>query len=933
MEFRRQSAEKRAAMRLNSITSNMPVWNVGPTVFGGRVVDLAVNPENSNEFLAAFASGGLWYTRNNGLSFEALFEQEEVMTIGDIAVDWSRRYIVVGSGENNSSRSSYSGCGLFGSRDWGKSWEKLGLEESHHIGRILMHPSDSNTIYVASLGHLYSANPERGIYRTKNGGKSWKKILYIDENTGGIDLIIDPHSPDRIWAATWERWRRAWHFEGYGPGTGIYRSTNGGDNWERMTGRNSGFPYNDSLGRIGLDIYSDGKEVRLYAVLDNQAKLKKDDKEKEEGLSIDGFITMSKVTFLDLDTADLSHFLKKHRFPKKYTVEKVRKLVASDSLTPAALADYLEDGNSRLFRTQVIGAELYVSDDLGKSWTKTHADPLKGLVFSYGYYFGQVRVAPSDKNQVYIMGVPMLFSENGGKDFRLIHQPNVHVDHHALWINPNDPGHFINGNDGGIVISYDTGRHFMRVHHPPVGQFYTVNYDMDEPFNIYGGTQDNGVWKGPSNYQSNDAWHQEGHYPYKKILGGDGMQIAVDDEDGMVYTGFQFGHYFNLNENGKSRKITPKHELGEEHYRWNWQSPILLSYHHKDIVYFGAQKLLRSMDQGKHFTAISPDLTNGMKKGNVPFGTITCLSESPSQFGLIYTGSDDGQVHRTDDGGVRWHELGETLPKHLWVSRIVASQHKTDRVYLCLNGYRWDNMETHIYVSEDRGENWISVKANLPDEPVNVLVEDPVNPDLLFVGTDHGVYYSLDGGKKYMHLSRHLPAVPVHDLRVHKRDAKLIIGTHGRSIFVCDIRPLQSFVSNVKEKLAVYEKRLEKNYQKSWGINTDVWKTLEKDHRISMTVWSPKDQEVVFDLRYDGLLLKSQKKMLRMGLNYVDVDVFVDDNRIKKYEKKYGSERVKKYGLKKRDNGLYIPGPGDYTLILKTDKNQLDINLKIKNSH
>ena len=499
-------------------------------------------------------------------------------------------------------------------------------------------------------------------------------------------------------------------------------------------------------------------------------------------------------------------------------------MVRTGSVKPVDLAKYLEDANSLLFDTPVVGAEVYRSNDGGKSWTKMNEDYIDDLFYSYGYYFAQIQVNPKNKDHIYISGVPILKSKDGGKTFISISAENVHADHHALWINPNNPNHLINGNDGGVNITYDDGENWIKANQPSVGQFYAIQVDNETPYNVYGGLQDNGVWVGAHNAPEDKSWHQEGQYPWKSIMGGDGMQIQVDNRDhNIVYTGFQFGNYFRINrETGEQAYIQPKHELGETPYRFNWQTPILLSSHNQDILYLGGNKLMRSMNQGKDFTAISGDLTNGGKKGNVAYGTLTTIDESEFQFGLLYTGSDDGLVHVSNNAGGNWRNISKTLPQDLWVSRVEASSHKKERVYVTLNGYRFDDFGAYVYMSNDYGTTWEDISSNLPASPINVIVEDPENEDVLYLGTDNGAYVSFNNGEKWEAFSEGLPNVAVHDIKIQTEAKDLLLGTHGRSIYKTNIEPLQSFDSNKDNTLIVYEiEDIRKSSR--WGSSWSSW--------------------------------------------------------------------------------------------------------------
>ena len=687
------------SVKSQSVVDNIVFENIGPSVMSGRIVDVDVNEKNPNEFYVAYASGGVWYTNNNGTSFTPITDNASTLNIGDIAVDWTSETIWIGTGESNSSRSSYAGIGVLKSTDKGKNWINVGLTDSHHIGRIIINKNNPDEVLVAVIGHLYTPNKERGIFKTFDGGKSWQNVLFINENTGVIDISVAPENPNVVYAATWERERKAWNFDGDGSNSAIYKSVDAGNTWQKLTVEGSGFPTGDGVGRIGLATFNEGI---VYALLDNQFRRPEEKKKKETGLQKDDFKEMTVDAFLNLDEEPLNTFLKANNFDKKYTAKSVKKMVKKDEIKPVDVALYLEDANSLLFDTPVIGAEVYKTVNGGKTWEKTHKGFLDDVYNSYGYYFGMIAVNKSDENTIYIGGVPLLKSDDSGKTFTSIDKENVHADHHAIWVNSNLKGHVINGNDGGINITYDDGENWIKNNQPPVGQFYSVNVDNQQPYHVFGGLQDNGIWYGPSNYKASKTWESTGSYPYKSIGGGDGMQVQIDSRDNnVVYTGYQFGYYYRTNlKTNEILNIHPKHELGERPFRYNWQTPILLSPHNQDILYMGANKLLRSMDKGENFEVISNDLTSGGKKGNVSYGTLTTISESPFQFGLIYTGSDDGYVYVTTNSGGNWTRISDNLPQGLWVSRVIASQHEKNRVYVTLNGYRNDDFTSYVYVSE-----------------------------------------------------------------------------------------------------------------------------------------------------------------------------------------------------------------------------------------
>ncbi|HMP86926.1 MAG TPA: hypothetical protein PKE63_06580, partial [Lacibacter sp.] len=709
-EERLKAGEKRKELEKKSLLGDARFRNIGPSVMSGRVTDLDVNPDDPTEFYVAYASGGLWYTTNNGQSFTPLFDNEDVMTIGDIAVQWKgARVIWVGTGEVNSSRSSYAGNGMYKSADSGKTWQYLGLPESHHIGKIQLHPTDPNTVWVAALGHLYSPNKERGVFLTTDGGKSWKQTLFVDENTGAVDLDMNPNNPRELYAAVWYRTRRAWKFEESGPTTGIFRSNDGGLTWSRISVPGSGFAEGSKLGRIGVTVYPQNPNI-VYAIIDNNEP--RPDTSRKTGsdtvLQLKDFKTMTSQQLLELDEKKLESFLRRQRYPAKYTAAVVKGLVQKGTITPLALWDYFDAGDDGFTNTSIKGCEVYRSDDAGKTWRKTHEKPITTFN-TYGYYFAKIYTSHTNPDKVYILGYNALLSTDGGRNFKVIDKDNVHADHHALWVNPKRDSHIINGNDGGVNISYDNGDHWFKANTPSVGQFYAIAVDDARPYNVYGGLQDNGTWVGPSNNKENTGWHDSGNYPYKMLNGGDGMQVQVDKRDNTtVYTGYQFGAYVRMDRSkpGNRVNVRPAHELGEKPLRFNWQTPILLSAHNQDVFYYGSNRLYRSFNKGEQPQAMGPDLTGGRKEGNVPFGTLVALSESPLRFGLIYTGSDDGFIHVSRDGGYTWTALHTKLPKQvqgLYVSRLVASRYKEGRVYVTLNGYRNDHFNAYVFVSEDYG--------------------------------------------------------------------------------------------------------------------------------------------------------------------------------------------------------------------------------------
>lgn len=930
-----KSFDQRKTLEKNSIVNGIAFKSIGPTVMSGRVVDVDVSEEDPSHFYVGYASGGLWKTTNNGTTFTPLFDKEQVITIGDVAVNWKNNIIWVGTGEVNSSRSSYAGVGMYKSTDGGKTWQHLGLGESHHIGRIVLHPTDPNTAWVAVLGHLYSPNKERGVYKTTDGGKTWKQVLTINENTGASDLVIDPQDPKVLYAATWHRERRAWDFIESGEESGIYQSTDGGDTWKLLNKIGGAFPKGEGAGRIGLAIMrNNGKRV-IYATIDNYFRREKEKPTEPDVLTKEQLRTINKEQFLALKKYQIKEYLASNGFPEDFTVDKAIEMVKSDKMKPQELVEYTEEPNALVFDTQVIGLEVYRSDDDGKTWNKTHKGFVDGVYSSYGYYFGQVRVSPVDPNKIYLLGVPVIRSDDGGKTFKSIDQDNVHSDHHALWINSKRAGHIILGNDGGINISYDDGETWNHCNNPPLAQFYYIAADMATPYNVYGGLQDNGVWMGPSTYTPSTSWQSTGQYPYKSIGGGDGMQVAIDTRDNTtVYAGSQFGFYFRLNtKTGERKFITPRHKVGEKPLRWNWMTPIHLSIHQPDIFYMASNKLHRSFNRGDVFEAISGDLTKGGKKGDVPYGTISTIHESPLKFGLLYVGTDDGLVHVTRDGGYAWKKISDALPQDLWVNRVQASKFVEGRVYVCLSGYRYDDFGSYLYASDNYGDTWNKIGLDLPLEPINVVKEDPTNEDILYVGTDHGLYVSLNRGQSFQLMNNGLPAVPVHDVVIHPREKDIIVGTHGRSLYIGRGKELQQLKPDlIAQTIKTFEPDAVR-WSGRWGNPYADWAEEQKVD-VQLPVYVNAAGKVKIDIRTEaGLVVRSLELDAVKGLNYFNYDLTMDAAKAGDLEKKLNEKRKeedKPITVKAAKNGkIYLPR-GNYKWLATKDGKESEAALSVK---
>ncbi len=731
-----------AQTTLETAISHLQYREIGPALMGGRIADLAVVESKPQVFYIATGTGGVWKTENHGTSWTPLFDDQPTSSIGDVTLDQSNPNLVwVGTGEPQNRQSSGWGNGVYKSTDAGNTWRHMGLDATKHIGRILIHPRNPDIVYVAAVGDLWGPNEERGVFRTRDGGETWDNVLHIDEHTGAIDLAMDPGDPNTIFAAMYQRQRTGWGFNGGGPGSGLYRTFDGGDNWTELT---EGLPEGDK-GRIGVDVFRQDGNV-VYA------------------------------------------------------------LVEADARSPDAGFFGGGGGQSQ--------SGLFRSLDRGDSWEKMSSTNPRPM------YYSQVRIDPSNVDRIYVLGGNLEVSDDGGRTFRSDGAAQVHVDHHALWINPADPDHLILGSDGGVAASWDGTGHWRMFDNLPLGQFYAIGFDMRDPYYVCGGLQDNDPWCGPSNTRS---FHGIRHQDWYETAYGDGFFTIVDPTDStIVFSESQNGNMnrYDLTTGEKTpmRPITGPRADGDtaKTYRFNWNSPLQLSPHDPATVYLGANYLLRSRDRGMSWEEVGGvDLTRQIDRSEleimgVPgsesqmsindgistYGNITAFAESPLTAGLLYVGTDDGNVQVSRDHGATWTNVADRipdLPDRTYVSRLEPSHHAEARVYATFDGHRNADYAAHVYVSEDHGDSWRRIANGLPDGwSVNVITEHRRAPNLLFVGNEVGVFVSVDRGEQWVQLKNNLPVVPVDDILIHPRDNDLLVGTHGRSFWImADVSPLE----------------------------------------------------------------------------------------------------------------------------------------------
>ena len=777
--------------QLDSVTLAGFRWrNIGPANFGGRVADIAAIPSPSKTFYVATAGGGIWKTTNAGTTFRPIFDNQRVVSMGALAIAPSdTTQVWAGTGEQNSRNTIEPGMGIYKSTDGGKTWKLMGLEKTQHIGRIVVHPTNPNVVYVAALGAAWKSNPERGLYKTEDGGATWKLIKFVDDSTGFIDVAMDPSNPQVLFASAYQRLRGPYFLNSGGKGSGLWKTSDGGATWTEIKG--GGFP-ETKKGRIGLAIARSNPQI-VY-------------------------------TLVEADT---------NPNPKP---------------APGSKAQ--------------TKSGLYRSDDGGQTWKFQNDQDTRP------FYYSQVRVDPKNPERVYWSSTPVLFSDDGGKTARSASQ-TTHVDHHAMWIDPNDPEHIIVGNDGGVAQTWDRGGNYVSSTALPIGQFYGVSFDFAVPYNVCAGAQDNGSWCGPSRHRQGSV----GSAFWFGYSGGDGFWTAQDPTDPKIIYGesqnagitrwnLATGQTNFVGAGGSSfiryrqyedsvilvrgdttqtetrdvrnhiadLRARQKQDSLNSITRFNWETPFFLSPHNKDVVYVGGNHVFKSTQRGDNMFSVSPDLSKqDMKKievstkttggitvdatGAETYGTVVALAESYVKPGLLYAGTDDGNVWVTPNDGATWTQIDwkkfPGLPSNeVYVSRIEPSHFDTLTWYISFDNHRNNDFTPYLYTTTDGGKNFTSIAATLPTggpDHVHVVREDPFNKDLLFVGTSVGAYVSTDHGANWRKFMSGLPTVPVFDLKIHPRDRELIAATHGRGIFIVDVAPLEQMAGKTLADVMLFE--------------------------------------------------------------------------------------------------------------------------------
>jgi photosystem II stability/assembly factor-like uncharacterized protein len=734
---RMKAFQQQQALAAKSPYKDLQWRNIGPDNISGRVSEVLGVSGNPNIIWASFATGGFWKTEDGGKTWNPLFDKEGTLSVGSFAVAPSNNNIIyLGSGEANIFRASLPGMGVYKSIDGGKSWKHIGLENTSTISRVLVHPTNPDVAYVAATGNEWSYSKERGLYMTSDGGKTWKRLINDDPN-GVIDLLMHPTDPNTMYASTWNRVRLRWSDPTPQDGDFIWKTTDGGKTWKKLT---TGLPETKFTGRVGITLSRSNPNI-LYAYVDNHTP---------------------------------------KREPKAGEL----------------------DPYGRPIQVIPYGVQVWKSTDAGGSFSKvsTEDEKLERFAGTYGWVFGQIRVDPTNPDVVYIMGVPIARSTDGGKTFNVMRAEKTsernHGDHHALWIDPANPNYLINGNDGGVVVTMDGGKNWNNFFDViPTTQFYNITYDMKQPYNVIGSVQDEGSFMASvkNTFGKIDTTIQR----WRSAPGGEGTIHAVDPKDpDLVYSSTFYGRLTSsrvYKDSIASKNIFPQKADNEEVHRGEWLAYTLLSPHDNKTLYHGFQYLFKSTDQGNTWKRISEDLTYNDKSrmGRTPYAinhqAIVAIDESPLKQGVLYVGTDDGRVWSTMNDGGSWTEVTKGLPDRVHVSRLVASKYDAGTVYVTLSDRREDNIKPYIFRSTDFGKTWTPLVTDLPASPVNVIREDPKNANVLYCGTDIGVYVSRDKGRSWQSVQGNLPAsVSVNDLFIHPRDLNMVIATYGRGVWVLD---------------------------------------------------------------------------------------------------------------------------------------------------
>ncbi|MDO5608134.1 MAG: hypothetical protein Q4G08_06740 [Capnocytophaga sp.] len=862
------SVRQKDELKESSWVKETPFESITHPAAGSSLSGFSIHPSNALEMVVAPQGGGLWHSQNGGETFVPLFDNQPTQQIDALAVHWAAKLIWVGTP-----------YGLFYSDDFGKTWNFGGLPSVQRITSIVINPKNKSDITVGVLGDRYQADEKRGIFRTTDNGATWQQKLFVGTRTGIIQIVS---ANNTLYASAWQINDNQWETNPYGRQSSVYKSDDNGNSWKKIT-QNNGFPSGDFIGRIGLAVYDN---ATVYALVDNRAGVAKShttsvEKTQRIHLSEKDISTMGKPDFIALDDNKLSAYLHTQGLSHKYSAQNLKNMIKADVTSPARLTNYLG-----MLPKEIIGAQVYLTTDGGKSWTKTHPQPLTDTYYHDGNLMGAIAVNPKDKNEVIIGGYPLLKSNNAGKSWENISGVSLGNIYTNVSIHPQ--GSVFVSDKNGLNISYNNDNQWIVKNISAATDFKRITYNTAENSLFVAGN--NGAWS-----YKNKLW--------QKLMPSASQVISAGSN---TYTAGRLGnfHRYDIQQDEMSPLGTTYVFEDKAALRFGPSAPMEISKQNPDIVYVGSNKLHMSLDKGEHWRTISEDLTNGDKKGNKAYGTLSAIAESPFLFGLIYTGSDDGMVHVSKNGGVSWQLIYNAFPQPLMVSRIVASRHQRNKVFVVLRSVDANTQEPFVFMSDDFGKTWNNLRTNLPDGSANVLKEDPNNEQILYLGTQSGLYISFNLGESWHPFTKNIPNVGVNDIYIDDKSGEMTVATSGRGLYKTSVKYMRQLrAAIIAHDFFPLDDEYRIKHITQWGNTWSQWATPTRPS-ITFTAFSGNEGlPITVKIIKDGVTLQLFTHNATQGFNYLTYDLTISDVGKVMYEKK-----LQKLVLTKAvDGNIYLP--------------------------
>ena len=872
------SVRQKAELNEKSWVKEVPFERITTNRVGNKIHTFCINEHNVYEMVVAPNSGGLWYSKNGGETFVSLLHNQPTQQVNALAVDWKSKTIWVGTP-----------YGVFTSTDMGKNWVFKGLAAVQNITSIVINPKNTEEVIVGVLGNKYNADEKRGIFKTTDGGKTWQHKLFVGTRAG-IQQIVSTDMGKTLYVSVWETNDSQWESNPYGSLSCIYKSDNNGDTWNKIS-QGNGFPNGDFIGKIGLAAYD---KNTIYAIVDNHSAKAKTiapksvEKTTQIHLSERDFETMNKSEFLNLDNQKLEVFLHNIGQNEKYTAQNLKNIIAAEITSPTKLLSFLGVKSKT-----IVGAEIYVSNDGGKSWTKTHSTPLDDTFYHNGKDFGSITVNPSNKNHILIGGYPLLESTDGGKSWKNKSSVSLQDGYYQVYFQNNI---IFSATRKGLSVSFDGGKNWTIKNVPQSEDFGKIAYDKTKNTFYFAGNQ--GI------FMQNNQWQRI--LDYSNIILGN--KTYVGENNGIFY---EFD-----NENGNLKPLGSMYfNENKAPLRFAKQTPLLVSPQNNDILYAGSNKLHISMDKGKTWRTISEDLTNGDKKGNKAYGTISAIAESPFLFGLIYTGSDDGMIYTSNNGGVSWQMIHNAFPKSLKVNNLIASKHERKRVLATLINNDENSREPYIFVSNDFGKTWSDIRSNLPESSINVLKEDPKNEQILYLGTDNGLYISFNLGESWHPFVKNLEQTGISDIFINENTSEMIVSTQGSGIYKASVEALQQLrVAITSQDFYPIHDKIRVPYSTTWGNTWSQWATTTTPQIAFCGFAAKEGLPLNIKIMKGKTTLQTLTHKTNKGFNYITYDLTISEVGKIMYEKTL----QKLFLTSSSDGKVYLP-KGKYTVVFSID--------------